>query len=115
MKIKEFNECLVKIFKEEGTKFTLRGRELGLEEIFSPSGLMPAIAKRADQLSSLTLGYGIGATYKEKEASMLGNEVDFDPDTPIAIRLLMIYDVMQELRGEASVDKKISLDELLYD
>jgi hypothetical protein len=28
---------------------------------------------------------------------------------------LMIYDVMQELRGEASVDKKISLDELLYD
>jgi hypothetical protein len=30
MKIKEFNECLVKIFKEEGTKFTLRGRELGL-------------------------------------------------------------------------------------
>ena len=112
---KDVNTYLIKIFKEEEIKFTLRGRELGLEEIFSSTGLMPAIAKRADQLSSLCLGYGIGAGFKDKEASMLGTEVTFDPDTPIAVRLLMIYDVMQELKKGSSQEKRVSLDELLYD
>lgn len=111
----KLNDYLVKIFKEEQTKFTLKGRELGLEEIFSTTGLMPAIAKRADQLSSLCLGYGIGASYKDKEASMLGTEVTFDPDTPIAVRILMLYDVLQELKRGSSSEKKVSLDELLYD
>ena len=115
MKTEEFNKYLVKVFKAEEIKYTLKGRELGLEEIFSTTGLMPAIAKRADQLSSLCLGYGIGATFKDKEASMLGTEVTFDADTPSALRLLMIYDVMQELGRGAPKDKKISLDEFLYD
>ena len=34
MKTEEFNKYLVKVFKAEETKYTLKGRELGLEEIF---------------------------------------------------------------------------------
>lgn len=115
MKHEDFKKYLVKVFKAEDVRYMLRGRELGLEEIFSESGLLPAIAKRADQLCSLCLGYGIGASYKEKEASMLGTEVTFDTTTPPAVRLLMIYDVMQEIGKGISSDKKITLDELLYD
>ncbi|MBT4884660.1 MAG: type IV secretion protein IcmS [Legionellales bacterium] len=115
MNDKEFNKYLLKVFKGSDVKYILKGRELGLEEIFSATGLMPAIAKRADQLCSLCLGYGLGASYTEKEASMLGTEVAFDDSTPVAVKLLMIYDVMQELGRGISRDKKISLDELLYD
>ena len=115
MKHEEFKKYLVKVFKAEDVRYMLKGRELGLEEIFSDTGLMPAIAKRADQLSSLCLGYGIGASYKDKEASMLGTEVSFDETTPPVVRLLMIYDIMQEIGKGVSSDKKITLDELLYD
>lgn len=115
MKHEEFKKYLIKVFQSEDVRYILRGRELGLEEIFSECGLMPAIAKRADQLSSLCLGYGIGASYKDKEASMLGTEVHFDETTPAVVRLLMIYDVMQEIGKGKTADKKITLDELLYD
>ena len=36
----KLNDYLIKVFKEEQTKFTLKGRELGLEEIFSTTALV---------------------------------------------------------------------------
>ncbi len=96
-------------------KFYLNDRFVGFEEVFSYTGLLPAIARRADQLSSLCLGYGLGATFDEEEGALLGIRVVFDEVTPNALRLLCMTDVVNELiQGGPSRDYT-PLDELMYD
>jgi intracellular multiplication protein IcmS len=98
-----------------GAKFYLNDRFVGYEEVFSETGLLPAIAKRADQLCSLCLGYGLGISMEEKEGALLGNRVVFDEVTPNALRLLCMTDVISELMQGGISKDYTSLDELLYD
>lgn len=96
-------------------KFYLNDRFVSFDEVFSPTGLLPAIARRADQLCSLCLGYGIGISFDDVEDAMLGNRVIFDDVTPNALRLLCMTDVVNELiQGGPSKDYT-PLDELMYD
>src|ERR1700722_17592296 len=78
-------------------QYSLNGRPLTNEEVFAPTGLLPGIARRADQLSSLCLGYGIGVTFEEAEGSTLGVKAIFDDITPNVLRLLCMIDVLNEL------------------
>ncbi len=96
-------------------KFYLNDRFLSYEEVFSLTGLLPALAKRADQLCSLCLGYGLGISFEEAEGALLGSRVIFDEVTPNALRLLCITDVINELiQGGPSRDYT-PMDELMYD
>ncbi len=95
--------------------FTLNGKRIMGKEIFSETGLLPAIARRADQLSSLCLGYGIGASFEEAEGSMLGVSVVFDDVTPDILRCLCVTDVLTELINSAENTAEVPLDELMYD
>jgi intracellular multiplication protein IcmS len=103
------------ITKAMGVSFSLHDNPISYKEVFSEKGLLPAIARRADQLCSLCLGYGIGVTFEDAEGSLLGTRVVFDDITPDVLRYFCITDVLYELR-KASVSKDIiPLDELLYD
>ena len=114
MKI-DISTALARIAGQMQAKFYLNHRFVGYEEVFSETGLLPAMAKRADQLCSLCLGYGIGVSFEEREGALLGNAVIFDEVTPNALRLLCITDVMNELiQGGPSKDYT-PLDELMYD
>lgn len=96
-------------------KFYLNNRFVSFEEVFAETGLLPAIAKRADQLCSLCLGYGLGASYEEAENATLGTRIIFDEVTPNSLRLLCMTDVVNELiQGGPNMDYT-PLDELLYD
>lgn len=96
-------------------KFYLNDRFMGYDEVFSETGLLPAIARRADQLCSLCLGYGLGLSFTDAENALLGNRVSFDEVTPNALRLLCMTDVVSELiQGGPSRDYT-PLDELMYD
>lgn len=96
-------------------KFYLNDRLIGFEEVFSLTGLLPAIARRADQLCSLCLGYGLGVSFTDAENALLGTTVVFDDVTPNVLRLLCMTDVLNELiQGSPSSDYT-PLDELLYD
>jgi intracellular multiplication protein IcmS len=96
-------------------KFYLNDRFLSFDEVFSETGLLPAITRRADQLCSLCLGYGLGATFDEAENALLGLRVVFDEVTPNALRLLCMADVVHELiQGGPSKDYT-PMDELMYD
>ena len=81
---------LIALAKKLGATFTLKGRALSYSEIFSETGLLPGLSKRADQLASLCLGYNLGATYEDVEKSLLGVEVTFNETTPDALRLFCI-------------------------
>lgn len=111
----EISSQLVSLAKLLKVKFTYSGKVITHEEVFSPVGLLPALAKRADQLCSLCLGYGIGVTFEDAEKSMLGNEVKFDEATPAVLRLMCLTDVLHELIKVSANPELVSLDELMYD
>ncbi len=103
------------IAKNTGCIFHLKGRTITLNEIFSNTGLLPGLAKRADQLSALCFGYGIGASFTDTENSILGVKVEFDDFTPEVIRLMCLTDVLFELIKASPSRNEVSMDELLYD
>ncbi|MDR3501058.1 MAG: type IV secretion IcmS family protein [Legionella sp.] len=109
------SQCMGIIAASMNAKFYLNDRFVSYDEVFAETGLLPAIAKRADQLCSLCLGYGLGATFDESEGALLGLRVVFDEVTPNVLRLLCMTDVVNELiQGGPSKDYT-PLDELMYD
>ncbi len=107
-------QCCV-LAKTLKANFTLSGNPIPYTDVFSEVGMFPAIAKRADQLCSLCLGYGLGATFTNEEKSMLGVRLAFDEMTPDSLRLFYIADVLSELIYTAPSRNTTPLDELLYD
>lgn len=103
------------IAKSLNAKFYLNDRFVSYEEVFKDTGLLPAITKRADQLCSLCLGYGLGATYDETEGALLGIRVIFDEVTPNVLRLLCMTDVVNELIHGGPSKDYTPMDELMYD
>lgn len=96
-------------------KFYLNERFVSYDEVFVDTGLLPAIARRADQLCSLCLGYGLGVTFVDAENAMLGSRVVFDEVTPNSLRLLCMMDVVNELIHGGPSRDYTPLDELMYD
>jgi len=95
--------------------YVLNDRPISLKEIFNETGLLPAIVRRADQLCSLCLGYGLGVTFDEAEDSLLGVRVVFDDVTPDILRYMCVIDVLNELIISSPSKNAVQLDELMYD
>lgn len=95
--------------------FTLRENPISLDQVFAETGLLPAIVRRADQLSSFCLGYGLGVSFEDVEGAMLGVKVKFDDATPNALRLLCVADVIIELMQNSPSRDYTPLDDLMYD
>lgn len=111
----DITKKLCALAKVMNANFTLNGKPISYKEVFADTGLLPALARRADQLSSLCLGYGIGVSFDEAEKSTLGVKVRFDESTPDVLRLLCIGDVISELMNSAPSKDVTPLDELMYD
>lgn len=95
--------------------FTLRDQPVSVEQVFAENGLLPAIIRRADQLCSFCMGYGLGVTFEEAQGGMLGVRVNFDDATPNSLRLLCTADVIIELMQHAPSRDVTPLDDLMYD
>ncbi|MBA3661643.1 MAG: type IV secretion protein IcmS [Gammaproteobacteria bacterium] len=106
---------MIKVARLLNGNYSLNGRPMTMDEVFSHTGLLAGIARRADQLSSLCLGYGIGVTFEEAEGSALGVKVIFDDITPNVLRLLCLIDVLNELMRGTPRGDATALDQLMYD
>ncbi|HEX2548676.1 MAG TPA: type IV secretion IcmS family protein [Gammaproteobacteria bacterium] len=111
----DISELIAKVARKMNASFSLNGRPMTMEEVFAPTGLLPAISRRADQLASLCLGYGIGATFEEAEGTVLGIKVIFDDITPNVLRVMCITDVLHELVQQSPRGGLTPLDQLMYD
>lgn len=111
----DMTKQLCALAKALKANFTFNDRPMSYQEVFADTGLLPALARRADQLCSLCLGYGIGISFDEAEKSILGVKVTFDDITPNILRLLCIADVISELMFSAPSRDTTPLDELMYD
>jgi intracellular multiplication protein IcmS len=110
---KDISQLLSQISTELNAKFYLLDRMIGYDEVFSSTGLLPGLVRRADQLCSLCLGYGLGISFKDTEQGILGAEVVFDEVTPLSVRLVFITDVICELINASPTADYTLLDELL--
>ena len=108
-------EKLIAIAKTMNAKFSLNEQPISYNEVFSDTGLLPGIARRAYQLSSLAMGYGIGVTFDEAQGTKLGVKAKFDDVTPNSLRYLCMIDVISELIQRNTIAGVTKLDELLYD
>lgn len=111
----DMSAIMCKVARTMGARFSLNGRPMTIEEVFAPTALLPAIARRADQLCSLCLGYGIGVTFEETEGATVGVKVIFDDITPNVLRLLCMTDVLHELVMPTLRGEMTALDQLMYD
>lgn len=111
----DISEQMIKAARMMHGNYSLNGRPMTMEEVFSPSGLLAGIARRADQLCSLCMGYGIGVTFEEEEGAVLGVKVIFDDITPNALRMLCMMDVLSELMRGVRPGDMTALDQLMYD
>lgn len=111
----DLQKSLASIAKALNANFTLNGRSVSYEEVFADTGLLPAMSRRADQLCSLCLGYGIGISFTEADKSLLGVRVTFDDVTPNILRYLCLTDVLCELIQAGKSPYETPLDELMYD
>ncbi|MBU0744314.1 MAG: type IV secretion protein IcmS [Gammaproteobacteria bacterium] len=111
----DFTKILCKLADKMSVSFTLNGKPITGQEAFADTGLLPAIARRADQLCLLCLGYGIGVTFIETEKTLLGIKAQFDEVTPNILRLLCFYDVLTDIVEMSLTKSQVSLDELMYD
>ena len=111
----DMSELISQVARTMGARFSLNGRPMTMEEVFAPAGLLPGIARRADQLCSLCLGYGIGVTFEETTGAILGVTVVFDDITPNVLRMLCMTDVLYELMQPTPRGEMTTLDQLMYD
>lgn len=111
----DMSKKMAAIAKVLEANFTLNDNPITYKEVFADTGLLPAIARRADQLCSLCLGYGLGISFDEAEKSMLGVRVVFDDVTPNILRFMCMTDVLCELIQSSPSTTSTTLDELMYD
>ena len=108
-------KSIIQVAKKLKVNFTINKKPIVYEDAFSSTGVLPALVKRADQLCSLCLGYGVGASYEDSQEALLGTKVTFDEVTPNIIRILCITDVLYEIVKGSPNNDNVSLDELMYD
>jgi intracellular multiplication protein IcmS len=113
--VMSISEQCIQIAQALGVDYTLKGRKITHQEVFAVTGLLPAIAKRAEQLASLSLGYGLGLNITAQEKTMLNKIVEFDQLTPEVIRMLFITDVLYDFMKNRKKNGSVPLDELLVD
>jgi len=112
----DITQQLAAIAHAMGCAYTVKGAPVKFEYVFSPTGLLPAIMRRADQLASFCLGYGLGLTFERSDTAALGVTVQMDALVPNVLRLLCITDVLYEfMQKPAVIPTAIPLDELLLD
>jgi len=96
-----------------GLTYTLRSKSLTYEEVFSPRGLLPALLKSANQLSTLCLNKKYPVTFQDYEKSTLGFEVSV-ADEKIDTDLLLIIIDQLNMVTKGVRKGRVALDEWMY-
>lgn len=108
-------ESLVRLAHYLNKSFTFKGEPIHYQDVFSPTGLLPGLARRAEQVANLCQGGdSLGARYQDDESALLGMSVSFDQQLSDQVRLFYFLDTLLELIDMSPDPNTIALDELMY-
>lgn len=110
-----FSKQLAAVSVTLGCRFLLKGQPIEPEIVFSPTGLLPGLLRRADQLCSFCLGYGLGLTFERSESALNNVVVLLDDKVPNSLRLLCSLDVLIEFMQNAPAPDRVALDDLMME
>jgi intracellular multiplication protein IcmS len=111
----DIKQQLVAVSKSLRCNFTVRDQTVPPDQVFSETGFLPAIMRRADQLSSFCLGYSLGLTFEDSPGTTLGIRVKFDDKTPNCLRVMCATDIVIEFIQNAPSRSMTPIDNLLND
>ena len=95
--------------------FTLNNKPISSEEICKPTGLFPALIRRADQLSSFCLKHGLGVKFDKASDTTIGITANLDDTISNAFRIMCITEIVYEIIEASPNKKQVALDHLMYD
>jgi len=111
----DIGKQLALIATEMGISFTTNSKPMAVDDVFSNTGFLPAIIRRADQLCSFCLGYGLGISFDEAPEARLGVYVKFDNAVPNMLRVMCATEILYELMESSPNRPVVALDDLMYD
>ena len=110
----EYGKFCTLVAKQEGVEYVLKSKQMEYDQVFSSDGLLPAVMKRAEMLSSLCFGQSSDPKYTDNDNAVLGVEVTMGkPVLSMQMRFCLLDTLLEIHRGVKN--GRVALDELLYD
>ncbi len=76
----DLSKILLKLAEQRDKTFVYQGNPIALEEVFSMSGGLPILAKRANLLADFLFGESLKVYYRDDPESLTGERLEIDPD-----------------------------------
>ncbi len=106
----------IKYADSKGVSFIYKSKPLSYEEVFADFGLLPGVMKRANKISSVSIGSALGGVFTKEERSYLGYKIEIpELSVPVPLAMLFIIDVLEELIGSSKPGTNIVLDDFTYE
>ena len=88
---------LAKLAAKREKTFQYRNKDLTLEEVFSFTGGLPILVRKANLLSDFLFGRKLYVSFVTEPGSLTGEKVVILPEQSAFMLVMLLYDVTEEL------------------
>lgn len=92
-----YEHILTELLSHHQRKFTYQGQEVPFDKLFSPTGALPVLVRKAGLLADFLFGESLHVNYKTHPTSMTGEEVIVSDQQHAFTLVMLLYDVVEEL------------------
>lgn len=93
---------LSKLAARRDKTFQYRNKDLSLDEVFSVSGGLPILVKKANLLADFLFGRKLQVSFVTEPGSLTGEKVVILPEQSAFMLVMLLYDVVEELMVAAT-------------
>lgn len=92
-----YERILTELLSHHQRKFTYQGQEVPFDKLFSPTGALPVLVRKAGLLSDFLFGESLHVNYKTQPNSLTGEEVVIADAQHAFTLVMLLYDTVEEL------------------
>jgi hypothetical protein len=78
-------------------KFMYSSKEVPVDQVFSPTGALPLIVKRANLLSDFLFGESLKVQFKDDPTALTGERLEIADKQHRFTLVMLLYDVLEEV------------------
>lgn len=105
----DISKILLKLAEQRDKTFIYQGQPISLEQVFSMSGGLPILAKRANLLADFLFGESLKVYYRDDPESLTGERLEIDPEQHAFVLLMLLFDVVEEIFVNAGDAQEVTL------